>query len=367
MKNNKIKFAKDSKKKKYLIRLRPYIALISIITLCFACLISCSIVVVGAWLFYVGPITLASGILMCFLVCSLSMIIGGITLYIGSGHLLKPIEALNPVVNKIAEGNFTVRAERKKRKAGNYLYVHELDELAANVNKMAEELSGMDYMRKDFMSNVSHEIKTPVAAITGFAELLLDGSFENHEQREYLNLIYQEAQRLSVLAEDMLQMSHLDHKKIVIRNDKVRVDEQLRRAVILLSQKWSEREHDFDLNFCEAVVKSDKSLMMQVWINLIDNAMKYSPAHSTIHINEYIKENELIVTIRDEGSGIENEKISKIFDKFYQCEESHKKQGSGLGLSIVKRILELLGGEIYYESKKNIGTTVLVKMLLKNE
>ncbi|MDQ0204939.1 HAMP domain-containing sensor histidine kinase [Pectinatus haikarae] len=342
--------------------LRPYITFISIITLCCACLISCSIVVVGAWLFYHGPITLVSGIIMCFLACILSMISGGITLYIIFGRLLKPIEELNPVVNEIAEGNFNVRIERDERKKGSYLYANELDELAANVNKMAEELSSMDYMRKDFMSNVSHEIKTPVAAITSVAELLLDELLEEQKQKEYLTLIYQEARRLSILGEDMLQMSHLDHKKIVVRNDKVRVDEQLRRAVILLSQKWSESGHKFDLNFCEAVVESDKSLMMQVWINLIDNAMKYSPINSTIHINEYIKENKLIVSFQDEGIGIENEKMSKIFDKFYQCEESHKKQGSGLGLSIVKRILELLGGEIHYESEKNIGTTAIVEI-----
>lgn len=366
MKNNAIKLQKENTKKKYLIRLRPYIAFISIVTLCCACLIACGIVVAGAWLFYLGPITLFSGIIMCLLVCTLTMIIGGIALYIGSGHLLKPIEALNPVVNKIAEGDFTVRAERKKRKAGNYLYIHELDELSANVNKMAEELSGMDYMRKDFMSNVSHEIKTPVAAITGFAELLLDGPLEVQEQKEYLELIHQESGRLSVLCENMLQMCRLDNQKIISRKDKVRVDEQIRRAIIVLSQKWSEREQDFDLNFCDAIVESDKSLLMQVWTNLIDNAMKYSPANSTIHINEFIKGDELVVTIRDEGIGIEAGKIPRIFDKFYQCEESHKKQGIGLGLSIVKRILELLGGEIHYESKENIGTTIVVKISMRN-
>lgn len=367
MKSNEIKLQKEKAKKKYLIRLRPYIAVVCIGTLCCACLIACGIVVAGAWLFYLGPITLLVGIMMCLLVCTLTMTIGGIALYIGSGHLLKPIEALNPVVNKIAEGDFTVRTERKKRKTGSYLYIHELDELSANVNKMADELFGMDYMRKDFMSNVSHEIKTPIAAITGFTELLLDTSLEAQEQKEYLELIHQEAERLSVLCENMLQMSRLDNQKIIPKTDKVRVDEQIRRAIIVLLQKWSEREQKFDLNFCDAIVETDRYLLMQVWTNLIDNAMKYSPANSTIHINEYIKADELVITIRDEGIGIETEKIPRIFDKFYQGEESHKKHGTGLGLSIVKRILELLGGEIHYKSEENAGTTVIVKISMDRQ
>lgn len=352
-------------KKIYMIHLRSFISFISIATLCVACLIACGIVIAGAWLFYLEPITLFSGILMCLLVCTLTMIIGGIALYIGSGHLLKPIEALNLTVNKIAEGDFTARVPRKQRDIENCLYVHELDELSSNVNKMAEELSGMDYMRKDFMSNVSHEIKTPVAAITGFAELLLDTPLEMQKQREYLEFIHQESGRLSLLCENMLHMSRLDNQHIISKIDKIRVDEQIRRAVIMLSQKWSERDQNFDLSLCDAIVESDKSLLMHVWMNLIDNAMKYSSANSTIYIDECINGNELVVTIKDEGIGIKTEKIARIFDKFYQGDESHKKQGSGLGLSIVKRILELLGGTIRYESHENIGTTVVVKVLIK--
>ncbi len=163
----------------------------------------------------------------------------------------------------------------------------------------------------------------------------------------------------------MLHMSRLDNQHIISKIDKIRVDEQIRRVVIMLSQKWSDRDQNFDLSLCDAIVESDKSLLMHVWMNLIDNAMKYSSANSTIYIDECINGNELVVTIKDEGIGIKTEKIARIFDKFYQGDKSHKKQGSGLGLSIVKRILELLGGTIRYESHENIGTTVVVKVLMK--
>ncbi|XPV68327.1 MAG: sensor histidine kinase [Halarcobacter sp.] len=366
MKSNAIKLKKETMKKKYIIRLRSFISFVSIATLFVACLIACGIVITGTWLFYHGPITMLSGIIMSLLVCALTMIIGGIALYIGSGHLLKPVEALNLTVNKIAQGDFTARVYRKKREMKNHLYAHELDELSSNVNKMVEELSGMDYMRKDFMSNVSHEIKTPVTAITGFAELLLDTPLEMQKQKEYLELIHQESRRLSLLCEDMLQMSRLDNQQIISKKDMIRVDEQIRRAVIVLSQKWSDHDQKFDLNLCDVVVESDKSLLMHVWMNLIDNAMKYSSNNSTIYIDEYVNGNELIVKIKDEGIGIKSEKIAKIFDKFYQGDESHKKQGSGLGLSIVKRILELLGATIHYESQENIGTTVVVKISINS-
>ena len=349
-------------KRKYRLHLRTHIALSSIMTLCLACIVSCGIVVLGTSLLYHGPLTLLLMMVLCLLVCILSMVIGGILLFFVTGYLSKPIEALNKTVNEIAKGDFSVRVERKGQRKDNFEYIHELDELEANMNKMAMELNGMDYMRKDFMSNVSHEVKTPVAAITGFSEILMDGNLDTQEQMEYLQLIYNESKRLSVLCENMLQMSRLDYQQIIAKKSKIRVDEQIRKCIILLTQKWDGKEIDFDLEMDAVTVESDASLLMQLWTNLIDNAIKYSDWKPNIRIRVEQKDGQLSVQIKDDGIGIPKEKLMKIYDKFYQCEESHKKHGNGLGLSIVKRIIELLDGSIRYESDEKDGTTVFVTM-----
>jgi len=230
---------------------------------------------------------------------------------------------------------------------------------------MARELNGMDYMRKDFMSNVSHEIKTPVAAITGFSEMLLDGGLDEEEQKEYLTYLNQESLRLSRLCENMLRMSSLDNQIIVNRNQAVMVDEQLRRCIIMLGEKWSDKEINFVLQLDKCSIFSDYDLLYQIWTNLIDNAIKYSKQEGTIWITADIDSDFLKISIGDEGIGIPVEKQSEIFDKFYQCDESHKKQGSGLGLAIVKRIVELLNGSISHVSEEGKGTTMTVMIPVK--
>jgi signal transduction histidine kinase len=222
-------------------------------------------------------------------------------------------------------------------------------------------------MRKDFMSNVSHEIKTPVAAITGFSEILLDGGLSVEEQQEYLNYLNEESIRLSRLCENMLRMSRLDNQYIVEKKQKVQIDEQIRRCIIVLNEKWSEKNIIFDLQLERNSLLSDYDLLFQVWTNLIDNAIKYSGQDGTIQIFTGIDDGMLTVTIRDEGIGIAKEKQARIFDKFYQCDESHKKQGSGLGLSIVKRILELLEGTIELTSEEGKGTSMTVRIPAKQE
>ena len=353
---------KEIKYRKFKAPLRLHFSLAAISTLCFSCLISCAVVVLVVKLFYRGSLSNDAVALLCLLVCALSMTLGGIALWFGSIHLTRPIDEVSQAVKKVADGDFTVRIPRDKARRGRYSYTNELDELSENFNKMASELNGMDYMRKDFMSNVSHEVKTPVAAITGFTEILLDGGLEEEEREEYLKLVNQESIRLSILCENMLRMSRLDHQQIVGKTDEVRIDEQIRKCIIMLSEKWSNHEMQYQLQLTPATIASDADLLMQVWINLIDNAIKYSSPNSTIRIEETCQDQELVVLIQDEGIGINPEKREKIFDKFYQCEESHKKQGNGLGLSIVKRILELLDGSITCESSPSIGTTMSVRI-----
>jgi signal transduction histidine kinase len=324
-------------------------------------------VVLGFYLLFDGPMTASVAVTMCLIACLFTMIMGGAALWHGAQFVTNPIVEINEGVKKVADGDFSVQIalEGRFRKKQQGFYADEIDELAGNFNKMTSELNGMDYMRKDFMSNVSHEIKTPVAAITGFSEILIDGGLEEEEQKEYLTYLNQESQRLSRLCENMLRMSRLDNQCIVDKKKEVLVDEQLRHCIIMLGDRWNEKELNLELRLDQCSIVSDPDLLLQIWTNLIDNAIKYSKQGGTIWITENLFGDYLKVTIRDEGVGIPVDKQSKIFDKFYQCEESHKKQGSGLGLSIVKRIVELLEGSIVSESEEGKGTTMTVMIPVK--
>jgi signal transduction histidine kinase len=350
----------DKKHRRIRISLRIHFALMAIATLCFSCIISYIVVKSGVKLFYNGDVTIQVAILMCFLACIMTMVLGGILLWIGTAHFIRPIIEISNAVKKISEGDFTVKIKRNEKLRGNYNYSNEIDELAENFNKMSAELNGMDYMRKDFMSNVSHEVKTPVASITGFTEILMDGGLSEEEEKEYLGYVYNESVRLSKLCENMLSLSRLDNQSIVNKNKEFSLDEQLRKCIIMLSEKWTDRENYFDLQLEKVTIKSNYDLLYQVWTNLIDNSIKYSRPKSTIKVRLICMGDSAEVTIDDEGIGIPKEKMDRIFEKFYQCEESHKNLGNGLGLSIVKRILELLGCEISYESKIDKGTKMTI-------
>ena len=354
----------ENKKRKYKWTLRKYIAIVSILTFISACIISTLVTIGTVKIFYRGGITHEVMVVICIFILVLALIIAWFSLWIGAGHLTKPLIDVSNTVKQVAEGNFKVNIKRRNTTDCEYEYINEVDELAKNVNKMVAELDGMDYMRKDFMSNVSHEIKTPIAAITGFTEILLDDNIDENERQEYLKVINKESMRISRLCENMLHMSRLDSQVIVSSMQKIRLDEQLRKCIILLTEKWSNKEIDFSIDLEEVSILSDSDMLQQVWINLIDNAIKYSRENCKIDISvKSFNDKSVVVSISDNGIGIEEEKIHKVFDKFYQCEESHKKSGSGLGLSISKRIIELLNGTIECRSKKDFGTTMVVTLL----
>ena len=362
----KLKFRGEhvaGKYKKYRINLRRYIVAVSIGTIFFSCLVSSLLVILGVKIFYSGEITRGMAGAFFLFILFMSVGIGSFLLWIGTGHLTTPLIEVSNAVKQIADGNFKVKIDRKEIKSDEYEYSNEIDELAKNINKMAAELDGMEYMRKDFMSSVSHEIKTPIAAITGFTEILLDEFISESERKEYLKVINKESIRISRLCENMLSMSRLDNQVLITKKEKIRLDEQIRKCVILLSEKWSDRDIDFIIDLDSIEIISDYDMLYQVWINLIDNAIKYSKESCCISISAGELDDKTIeVKIIDNGIGIEKDKIKKIFEKFYQCEESHKKSGTGLGLSIVKRIIELLDGTIECRSEESRGTEMIVRI-----
>jgi len=335
---------------------RIKLALTAIFTVCAACIFS--LIAVAAWfyLFFSGTPTLTVIIISLCIVCAMTMLIAGVIVWHGAQFVTNPIIKINDGVKKISQGNFKIEIKVK----GN----DEVGQLAVNFNKMAKELSGMEYMSKDFMSNVSHEVKTPVAAISGFAEALLEGQLNEQQEKEYLHSLYEENQRLNKLCDNMLKMSRLDNQVLITNKKEFLLDEQLRKCIITLSDKWENKEIEFDLILEECKIINDYDLLYQVWLNLLDNAIKFSKKEGIITVRCYYDPEKCYhtVIIKDNGIGIEEDKIARIFEKFYQCDESHKREGHGLGLSIVKRIVDLTGGNIICESKKEEGTAFTISL-----
>lgn len=356
------KQSNKTENRKYRMSLRIYFSMIFSMILSTVCIFSFVFVFAGMKLLYHGAINMNVVFIVCLIICVLNMIIGSVVMWKGSQHLTKPIGVMSKEVKKVAQGDFKAYINRNEKYRGKYEFSNEIDELAVNFNKMAAELNGMDYMKKDFVSNVAHEVQTPLAAISGFTEILLTGGLTKEEEQEYLSLVNNETLRLSRLCKNMMNMSRLDNQSIVVKKDRIRVDEQLRKCIIMLSEKWSDKNRNYELDFNELIVQSDADLLMQIWSNLIDNAIKYSPENTTIWISGKIEDGVLIVNIRDEGFGISLKKQPKIFGKFYQGDESHKKTGNGLGLAIVKKIVELLGGIITCTSEEGKGTNMEVRI-----
>lgn len=331
------------------VKFQIYYARTSLMTLCIACLIACGLVCLGILLFGHKTISLFA-IIMCVITCLGTMILGGIMIYRKAAEISRPLVQISEKTKEIAKGNFEVEVPQPD------LPVMEIRTLNDNFNLMAGALKKMEYMNKDFMNNVSHEFKTPISVIAGFAEILQDENLPEEDRKEYLGLIEEEAERLSHLADNMLQMSRLDHQTIVMKRKEVNISEQLRKACIMIAEKWESRSPEFDIDLPELTVSADPDLTQQIWINLLDNAVKYSSGEPVIHITGSRFGNNVRIRIRDEGMGMTEEQMERMYDRFYQADESRQQQGNGLGLSIVRRILELLEGDIRCHSVAEKGT-----------
>lgn len=287
-----------------------------------------------------------------FVIIINTILIGAAIIRISIKKMLQPITMLNEATKKVAQGNFNVKLETTRK--------DEIGELVSNFNKMTYDLGKNEEMQKEFIDNVSHEIKTPIASIQGFSELLSREDLTPEERNEYSQVIKDESNRLLSLSTNMLKLSQLQNQSKIINKEEINVTEQIRKAIKLLEPKWNSKNIIFKVSLEEKFFFGEEELMFQVWVNLIDNAIKFSKQDGEIDIALIEKNNLLEIEITDNGIGIDNEEINKIFNRFYQIDESHSNQGYGLGLAIVKRIIELSNGKIEIKSKVNIGTTVKV-------
>ena len=283
-----------------------------------------------------------------------SLGIGVSLILVMASHIINPLRKITEATKKVATGNLKVKVDVDRK--------DEIGELAQNFNIMVDELNSIEYLRKDFISNISHELKTPIASIQGFTKLLADDNLSKEEKDEYINIILEETQRLSNLSSNMLKLSKLEKQEIVTNKTEYRLDNQIRKAIIMLDEKINSKKIKISLDSSEVSIYEDEDLIMEIWINLINNAIKYSNENGEIKIKVIEKENDVKVSIKDEGIGIPKDKQERIFEKFYQVENSRAGEGSGLGLAIVKRIVDLIKGEIEVESKEKQGTKIIVSI-----
>ena len=270
-----------------------------------------------------------------------------------------PIRELSRAAKEIAGGNYDVTVPERDR-------VEEFGELERNFNLMTAELRANEYLRKDFISSVSHQLKTPLSILNGYAQLLAGGGLSAEEEREYSQTIAQESDRLVGLIDDMLRLSRIDHREIQRKAEIFPLGEQLRRAVLQLEPRWSAAGLNVSADIPDFDYTGDSELLYQVWVNLLENAVKFTPVGGRIGVSLAAAENAATVTVWDTGCGMDEDTLPRIFEQFYQGDTDRRGDGCGLGLALCKRIVELHGGAISAESRPGEGSRFTVSLPVKS-
>lgn len=266
-----------------------------------------------------------------------------------------PVHQLTVATSRVQDGDFDVRLPEN--------VPGEVGDMMRSFNSMAESLGQTAYLQKDFISSISHEFKTPIASIRGFVQLLQMPGITEEQKLEYISLIAQESDRLSRLSETLLRLTALEQQTAPASLSCFSVSEQLRQVILRLEPTWSARNISWQLEMEEEVsIESDEALLSHVWINLIQNALKFSPDGGTIAIIASEAEDNAVIRIADQGCGMDKETIARIFDRFYQADRSRRQEGVGLGLCLVKRILDMLGGRVAVESTPGEGSAFTVTL-----
>lgn len=267
-----------------------------------------------------------------------------------------PIKNLREGMQKVADGDFSTRLETKSSSI-------EVQEVIAGFNMMAYELSSTEILQTDFVSNVSHEFKTPINAIEGYSTLLQDCDNLDEDQREYVEKILFNTKRLSALVSNILLLSKIENQSIQTHQEWYGLDEQVRESILALEAAWAPKDIEFDVDLDDIEYYGNEHMMHHVWDNLIGNAIKFSPQGGVIKIRLQKESERFIFIVEDEGPGLSEEVKKHLFDKFYQGDTSHKQEGNGLGLALVKRILSIENGEITAENlpEKGCRFTVTLK------
>ena len=299
------------------------------------------------------------GVLVYYLACT------GVLLTVLSGlfwryAIGRPIRKIAGAARKVAGGDFDVQVEGGRRDGRR----NEIDVLVEDFNKMARELAGNEMLKNDFISNVSHEMKAPLAVIQSYAKALKDGCVPQPQQEEYAATILAASQNLNAMVGNVLKLSKLENQQIFPAAQTYQLGEQLRRCALSFLEQWQQKDIEFEIGVADVAVCYDLSLLELVWNNLFSNTVKFTPEGGRVSCSSCQKDGCVLVTVQNTGCGIRPEAQSRIFEKFYQGDPSHAAQGNGLGLALVKRVLEIVGGEIAVKSEPGQGAAFTVKLKL---
>ena len=279
-------------------------------------------------------------------IAAMSLVCGTlIALFLGS----VPLRSMNKMtegLHRLASGDYKAHIEPK----GFLCMIAPVRDMVESFNATAAELEGTEMLRSDFINNFSHEFKTPIVSIAGFAGLLKQGNLSREEQLEYLDIIEGESRRLAQMATNVLNMTKVENQAILTNVTYFNLSEQLRTCVLLLERKWEKKNLEMSLELEEHMISGNQELLRQVWVNLLDNAIKFSPEDQVVEISASEEDGWVSVSISNAGAPIPENQQEAIFRKFYQADRSHNTEGNGIGLAVVKRVVELHGGSIRVES-----------------
>ena len=285
-------------------------------------------------------------------IIAVNALVGTVLAALGGDYFLRPLRRLTNAAKEISEGNFKVRVPVK----GSI----ELERLSESFNEMAKGLSDTETLRSDFVSNISHEFKTPVASIRGFAKRLLKDDLTDEQRKDYLEIIINESERLTRLSSNVLLLSNLESESLSNKRKTYHLDEQLRKVLLLLEPQLQKKKLQTNILLEPLKITANEENLHHVWLNLLENAIKFSYPEGTIEIKLEAREDTVSISVYDQGLGISSEVKGQIFEKFYQADTSRATDGNGLGLSLVKKIVELESGHIQVESEQNKGSRFTV-------
>ena len=280
--------------------------------------------------------------------CVISVTIGFALAFLVAKFIMKPIKKLLVGMSRLSQGRYRTRL--------NFGEKHPLSSIAGTFNGLAGELEKTEILRSDFINNFSHELKTPIVSIKGLVTLMKSGKISPEKQREYLDIIEEESDRLSMMTTNVLSLSKIENQTMLVDKCKYNLSEQLRMSLLLFEKNWTEKQLKITMDFDEYYINASEDLLKQVWLNLIDNAIKFSYIGGDLIIGIEEIDGKILVSVGNNGNEINDEEKAKIFAKFYQTDKAHTRAGNGIGLSIVKSIVTLHGGEVDVTSEGGINT-----------
>ncbi|MBP3569850.1 MAG: HAMP domain-containing histidine kinase [Lachnospiraceae bacterium] len=274
----------------------------------------------------------------------------------------RPVKRILGGMEKVMQGDFTTQIPYiRGEDSGN-----EFDAIIKGLNHMAEELSGVETLRTDFISNVSHELKTPLAVIQNYGTILQNPEISEKEQQEYARAITEQTRKLSALITNILKLNRLENQQIFPEKKEYNLTEQICECLLGFEQAWEKKELEIETDMEEdLVICQDAELLSLVWNNLFSNAVKFCKEQGKVAVSVKKEEDSVLVSVSDEGCGISPEVGTHMFEKFYQGDTSHATQGNGLGLALVKRVIDIVGGDIHVQSVPGEGTTFRVRLELE--